>query len=305
MDESAVGGLRADFTVLHEASLVDRPAALQDALSGAKALIVRNRTQVTADLLSHAPKLRVVGRLGVGLDNIDLATCAARGIAVCPATGANAIAVAEYVVGMTLRLLRWQAYGATARVLSGDWPRNDCIGGDANGRMMGLLGFGAIAQAVAIRAKALGMAVAAYDPYVEPGNAAWQGVVNLDLPALLAQADVLSLHVPLNDSTRHMIDAAAMQGMKDTAILINTARGGIVDERALATALTDGGLAGAALDVFETEPVSAESAAHLRDAPRLILTPHIAGVTGESNVLVSQVTADNVRRALTAEAGPR
>ncbi|MHA1564796.1 MAG: hydroxyacid dehydrogenase [Alphaproteobacteria bacterium] len=298
MDEAAVNGLRVDFGVLHETSLVDRPEALGEALAGARALIVRNRTQVTEALLAQAPKLRVVGRLGVGLDNIDVASCKARGIAVCPATGANAIAVAEYVVGMILRLLRGEAHQASSGILAGKWPRNICVGHDAHGRTLGLLGLGAIAQEVAKRAKALGMTVAAHDPFVAPGNDAWNGVTRLDLPDLLDQSDVLSLHVPLNDGTHHIIDGAAIERMKESAILINTARGGVVDERALAEALRAGRLAGAALDVFEHEPVTEESSRHLREVPQLILTPHIAGVTDESNVLVSRVTAENVRRVL-------
>ncbi len=302
MDEAAVDGLRADFGVLHEATLVDRPEALQAALADARALIVRNRTQVTEALLSRAPRLRVVGRLGVGLDNIDMAACKARGVAVCPATGANAIAVAEYVIGMVLRLLRGEAHMASSAVLAGDWPRNACIGGDAHGRTLGLLGLGAIAQAVAARARALGMAVAAHDPYVAPENSAWEGVTRLDLADLLARSDVLSVHVPLNEGTRHIIDKAAIERMKDSALLINTARGGVVDEQALAEALSAGRLGGAALDVFESEPVTGESSAHLRAVPRLILTPHIAGVTDESNILVSQVTAENVRRVLSSAA---
>lgn len=302
MDEAAVDGLRSDYDVLHETSLVDRPEALQEALAGARALIVRNRTQVTEALLGMAPRLRVVGRLGVGLDNIDVETCNARGVAVCPATGANAIAVAEYVMGMVLRLLRVEAHQATAGILAGNWPRNACFGGDAHGRTLGLLGLGVIAQAVAVRAKALGMVVAAHDPYVTPENSAWDGVTRLELPDLLAQSDVLSVHVPLNEGTHHIIDGAAIGRMKDTAVLINTARGGVVDEQALAQALSAGRLAGAALDVFEQEPVSEASSAHLRGVPHLVLTPHIAGVTDESNVLVSQVTAENVRRVLSTAA---
>ncbi len=300
MDEAAVDDLRADYSVLFEADLVERPEALRGALVGALALIVRNKTQVTETLLAGAPRLRVIGRLGVGLDNIDLAACKARGITVHPASGANAVAVAEYVVAMMLRLLRRDAHDATAAVLAGAWPRNACIGSDAHGRCLGLLGYGAIAQAVAERAAALGMSVAAHDPYVETDNPVWRGVERLAVPALLAQSDVVSVHVPLTQSTRHMIDAGAIGQMKAGAILINSARGGIVDERAMADALSAGHLAGAALDVFEEEPVTEANSAHLRDVPGLVLTPHIAGVTHESNILVSKVTAQNVRAALAA-----
>ena len=304
MDDAAVDDLRADHSVLYDADLVERPEALHAALAGAQALIVRNKTQVNEALLAKAPRLCVVGRLGVGLDNIDLESCKARGVAIHPASGANAIAVAEYVIGMTLRLLRGAAHDATASVLGGAWPRNACIGGDAHGRTLGLLGFGAIGQMVAVRATVLGMKVVACDPYVAPENTVWDGVRRVEVAELLAQSDIVSVHVPLTQSTHHMIDGTAIGQMKPGAIVINTARGGVIDERALVDALSGGHLAGAALDVFEEEPVSAVNSGHLQDVPGLVLTPHIAGITHESNVLVSKVTADNVRRAL-AEAAAR
>ncbi|HET6468758.1 MAG TPA: NAD(P)-dependent oxidoreductase, partial [Geminicoccaceae bacterium] len=165
-------------------------------------------------------------------------------------------------------------------------------------KVMGLVGFGSIAREVARRAQALGMEVAAFDPYVPADHPAWQGTSCLDLPALLGAADVLSLHVPLTPETRHLIGAAALERMRDGAVLVNAARGGVVDEPALAAALRAGRLGGAALDVFEQEPLTRDAARIFAGIPNLILTPHIAGVTWESNVRVSAVTAANVRRAL-------
>ncbi len=297
MDETAVNDLRRDFEVYFDPDLVNQPEELLTRIADADGLVVRNQTPVRGALLGHARRLRVVGRLGVGLDNIDVAACAQRGIAVCPATGANDAAVAEYVVATAMILLRG-CYQANAAMLAGDWPRQPCVGREIQGKTLGLLGFGGIAQYTAERARALGMTVTAHDPFVPAGDAAWEGVERLAPEALFAGADVVSLHVPLDDITRGMVDAALLEQMKPDAVLINTARGGVVDEQAVVDALIAGRLGGAALDVYADEPLSASAGSRFRDAPNLILTPHIAGVTEESNVRVSAVTAANVRRVL-------
>lgn len=297
MDETALSAFGPEAEVLYDPTLVEDRAALLAALAGASGLIVRNRTQVDRALLAAAPDLRVVGRLGVGLDNIDMAACAARGVAVKPATGANTLSVAEYVISTTLTLLRG-AYGAQPAMIAGAWPRSALIGKEASGRTLGLLGFGGIARAVAERARALGMEIAAYDPYLPEGDPAWQGVTRCSIDELLAVSDVLSLHVPLTAETRGLIDAAAIARMKPGAIVINTARGGVVDEPALARALRAGQLGGAALDVFEIEPLPAAAARVFEGIENLVLTPHIAGVTQEGNIRVSAITVENVRREL-------
>jgi len=297
MDEAALDAFGTDIAVTHDPGLVDDRPRLLEALAEADGLIVRNRTQVDAGLLGAAPRLRVVGRLGVGLDNIDMAACAARGVAVCPATGANTLSVAEYVIGAALTLVRG-AFSANAAMIAGDWPRTALIGGELSGRVMGLWGYGAIARAVAARARAMGMEIAAHDPFLTDDDPAWEGVSRCTGPELLARSDVLSLHVPLTDGTRGLIGAEALAAMKPGAVLINTARGGIVDEPALAAALKAGRPGGAALDVFATEPLTAEAGAVFAGVPNLILTPHIAGVTGEANVRVSAVTVANVKREL-------
>lgn len=293
MDEGAVARLSGATATLYRPDLVDRRDELAAALAEAEVLVVRNRTRVDAALLDAGPGLRAVGRLGVGLDNIDLAACEARGIAVWPATGANDLAVAEYVVTTAMLLLR-RAYMASDRVAAGEWPRQDLIGGEASGRVMGLLGFGAIARQVAARARALGMSVIAHDPHLPDGDPAWAAATRVSFRDLLAQSDALSLHVPLTAQTRHVIDAGALVQMRPQSVLINAARGGVVDEAALAEALSDGRIAGAALDVFEIEPLTAQAGARFSGLPNLILTPHIAGVTDESNVRVSNLIADKV-----------
>jgi (S)-sulfolactate dehydrogenase len=297
MDEAAVDDLRADFSVHYDKTLVDRPDELTRLVAGARALIVRNRTQVRGGLLAAGARLEAIGRLGVGLDNIDVEACRARGIAVLPATGANDIAVAEWAIATVMMLLRG-AYLASAEVAAGAWPRERLMGRELFGKTLGLVGFGAIARETAMRARALGMTVVAHDPFVAADDPAWEriGARPLDVDSLLAQADAVSLHVPLTEGTRNLMDGRRLAAMKPGAVLVNAARGGVIDEAALAAALKAGTLAGAALDVFATEPLKAGSP--LADCPNLILTPHIAGVTAESNVRVSSVTAANVRRVL-------
>lgn len=298
MDEHALKKFGDDVTVLYEPGLIDDRAGLLASVSGADAIIVRNRTQVNSELLDAGPRLKVIGRLGVGLDNIDMAECKARGIAVCPATGANTLSVAEYVIATAMSLVRG-AYNSNEAMISGGWPRGQLgKGGEISGRTMGLFGFGGIARAVASRARSLGMSIAAYDPYLAASDLAWDGVRNCSAGELLQVADVLSLHVPLTDETADMIGADAIATMKQGAVLINTARGGIVDEQALVAALKVGRLSGAALDVFTTEPLTAQAGAKFSDVPNLILTPHIAGVTDEGNTRVSYLTVENVIRVL-------
>jgi (S)-sulfolactate dehydrogenase len=234
---------------------------------------------VRGAVLAAMKNLKVIGRLGVGLDNIDMDECAKRGIQVFPATGANTVSVAEYVIAAILVGLRdvWKANDA---VLAGKWPRNDLMLGEAMGKRLGLVGFGGIARAVASRAKALEMQLAAYDPMLAADDPAWAqyGVAReTSIDALCESCDVVSLHVPLTAQTKNLLDAARLARMKPTTLVINTARGGIVDEA-------------------DQEPLKAGSV--LEGVPRLWLTPHIAGVTAEGNVRVSTVTVANVRGAL-------
>jgi (S)-sulfolactate dehydrogenase len=298
MDEAAVARLRAAHDVLYDPALVDQPQRLLAQAPGADAIVVRNRTQVRGELLAALARCKVVGRLGVGLDNIDVAACEARGMRVIPASGANALAVAEYVIGTAMLLLRG-AYASTADVAAGRWPRAQLSSGrELAGKTLGLVGFGSIGQLTAQLARALGLSVVASDPAMPATHPAYAqaGVAHAELDELLARADVVSLHVPLADSTRRLFDARRIAGMKPGAVLVNTSRGGIVDEAAVAAALREGRLGGAALDVFENEPLPAQP--HFADCPNLLLTPHIAGVTAESNERVSGVIAAKVLEAL-------
>lgn len=297
MDQAAVDGLRSAFDVRYAPDLGVQRAALLDALPAADALIVRNRTQVDRELLARAPQLVAVGRLGVGLDNIDQEACAGRGIAVLPAVGANAVAVAEYVVGLAMMLLRGYLFSSPG-VAAGAWPRDALASGrEAGGKTIGLVGFGSVGQQVGRMARAVGMRVIAHDPALPADHAAWREAERYpELDALFGAAEVVSLHMPLAKNTAGLVDARRLALMKKGAVLVNTARGCIVDEHALAQALRSGALAGAAVDVFAQEPLPAQSA--LADCPNLFLTPHVAGVTQESNVRVSALIAQRVAAAL-------
>ncbi len=298
MTQSAVDDLAQDFEVIYERDLFERPDDLKQLVIDADGLIVRNRTQVRKDLLEAAKKLRVIGRLGVGLDNLDMEACSARKIPVFPATGANDASVAEYVIGSALHLIR-RVYAATPTVLEGKWLREVYFGEEIAGRRLGLVGFGSIARMVAKKAAGLDVEISAFDPYINGDDSIWANVTRAaELTTLLAEADIVSLHVPFLPSTKNLIDAEAIRSMKPNAILINAARGGIVDEDALALALKSGRLSGAALDVLATEPPTEESVAKFQGIDNLILTPHIAGPTVQSDVRVSGVTAVNVRRIL-------
>lgn len=300
MDEQALRDFPANFDILYDAGLVDQRDTLLRALNDADALIVRNRTQIDEELLSAAPKLKAIGRLGVGLDNIDLPACQTRNIPVFPATGANSNSVAEYVVGVIMALSRkaYQHPETLDQMLAGQWPRNSLIGGEIAGKTLGLIGLGDIARQVAQKATALGMTILAHDPHLPANNEAWSLAERCELDNLLSRSECISLHIPLTETTEGLIDAKSIAKIKTGAIIVNTSRGGVIDDQALATALRDGKLAGAALDVFETEPMTAESGQIFKGLNNLILTPHIAGITREGNERVSTVTVANIRAAL-------
>ena len=298
MDERAVEQLAATHDVIYDPKLVDKPEELLAAAADCHAIIVRNRTQVRGELLAALKQCKVVGRLGVGLDNIDVSGCEAAGMKVIPATGANALSVAEYVIGSTMLLLRG-AYAATDDVIAGRWPRNALSNGrETAGKTLGIIGFGSIGQTTARLARGVGMHVIAYDPVMPATSPVFAelGAVSAALDFVSNTADVVTLHVPLVDSTRGLFDANRIAAMRPGAILINTSRGHIVDEQAVVESLKSGHLGGAALDVFDEEPMKASPM--YEGCPGLILTPHISGVTYEGNERVSFMIAEKVLEAL-------
>lgn len=298
IDESSLDIFPSNIEFTYAPNLVDEREMLLDQVADYDALIIRNRTRVDAELLSRTSKLKALGRLGVGLDNIDLTRCAQLGVKVLPATGANTRSVAEYVIASALLTIRG-AFDATEKIVEGDWPRAKLgQGGEINGRTLGLIGFGTIAQATAALAQPLGMRVIAYDPFQSSHTFTACEVEEHSLEQCLSQADVVSLHLPLCDETRSFLNAERLSQMRRGAVLINTARGEVIDLDALTHALNSDHLSAAVIDVFESEPPGTDLLRRLRSCKNLILTPHIAGVTAEANKRVSQLTVENVVRAL-------
>lgn len=264
-------------------------------LAKSDALIVRSATRVTGELIAGAPNLKAVGRAGVGVDNVDIVAASERGIAVFNAPGGNTIAAAELTIGLMLAMAR-SIPMADASLRSGRWDRAAFKGVELRGKVLGLIGAGRIGGEVAVRCRAFGMGVLAYDPYLSLDRGEELGVHLVDLGEVLAQADFITIHVPLNDETNGMCGEEALARMKTSAYLINASRGGIVDESALARALAEGAIAGAALDVYEHEPLPDDSP--LRTAPNLVLTPHLGASTVEAQLGVATEVAEKLKALL-------
>lgn len=265
-------------------------------LATAEALVIRSATRVTAEMLTGAPALRVIGRAGVGVDNVDLEAASAAGVVVFNAPGGNTIAATELTMGLILSVAR-MIPAADASIRAGRWDRAAFKGVELKGKTLGLIGAGRIGGEVATRCRAFEMDVIVYDPYLTEERAAELGVGLAGLNDVLEQADFISIHVPLTDETRGICGHDALARMKPTTYVINASRGGVIDESALAAALHAGTIAGAALDVYETEPLAADSP--LRDAPNLVLTPHLGASTAEAQVGVATEVAAKIRDYLT------
>ncbi len=268
-----------------------KPDELARDLANADALIVRSATQVTASLIESAPKLRVIARAGTGVDNVDVPSATARGILVMNAAGANSISVAELAVGLMLALAR-AIPAADASMKQGVWDKKRFTGIELRGKVLGVVGFGRIGREVAARARPFNMEILAYDPFIASRAADAAGVPLVELDELLARADFISLHVPSLPETRHLINADRLARMKKGVRIVNTARGDLIDDAALAAAITSGQVAGAGLDVFDPEPPTDWTLSKL---PQVIATPHIAASTIEGQELVGNETALQVR----------
>jgi D-3-phosphoglycerate dehydrogenase len=290
--EAGLAALRATAQVDVRTDL-DK-AQLLETLPDYDALIVRSATKVTAEVIRAGAKLRVIGRAGTGVDNIDVEAATQHGIIVVNAPAANSVAAAELTIGFIMALAR-RLPQANASLQSGKWERTKFMGFEVRGKTLGLVGLGRIGTEVARRARGLEMSVLAYDPVVSTDRATQLGVTLATLDDVLAQSDFVSVHVPLIDSTRHIINGARLAQMKPTAYLLNAARGGIVDEAALADALERRVIAGAALDVFEQEPPTNNP---LLGHANLIVTPHLGASTVEAQALAGVDVAEGVLVAL-------
>jgi D-3-phosphoglycerate dehydrogenase len=268
-------------------SVVDQPSNLDKELSDAEILVVRSRTQVTKDLLAKAPKLRVVARAGVGLDNIDLRECERRGIKVVNTPDASTIAVAELAVGLMISLLR-RIPRADSTMKQKRWEKESLLGRELHGKTVGIIGFGRVGAAVAERLRSFGCKIIACSPHFKGTD--W--VESVSLEELLKRSDIVTLHAPLNEKTRGMIGKQQIEMMKPSAILVNTARGALVDEEALYEALKKGRISGAALDVYTSEPYSGK----LCELENVVLTPHLGGNTVEGQERIGKQLIEELEK---------
>ncbi len=280
--------LRAEHEVVEQIGLTNE--AYCALLPNFDALVVRSQVQVDAQMILSGRRLVVIGRAGVGVDNVDLEAATRAGITVVNAPTGNTIAAAEHTLALLYGLARRVA-AADASLRKGEWKRSQFTGVELRGRTLGIVGLGKIGQAIAKRARAMEMTVIAVDPYVSAEGAALHGVELVSFDALLERADAITVHVPLTRQTRGLIGAAEIARMKPGAFLLNVARGGILDEAAVAEALRSGHLGGAGIDVFEAEPPVGSP---LLDAPNTVLTPHLGASTAEAQVLVATEVAAQI-----------
>jgi D-3-phosphoglycerate dehydrogenase len=302
LQSSHIDALAARLAVVREPALWKDTAKLKAALAEARAVMVRNQTQLTAEVLAAAPKLQAIGRVGVGLDNIDVPTATARGVTVIAPLAANAVSVAELTLGLMLALARKIPFSDRG-TKAGGWDRRAGTGREVSGKTLVICGFGRIGRLVAARARAFHLDVVAYDPYM-PADAPMPPDSGIRLAATLEEAlaagDYVSVHLPLTAETKHLFNAARFARMKPGACFINTSRGGVVDEAALLAALESGHLAGAALDVREVEPPKEPGPLAQRDD--VILLPHVGAFTVEAQDRTFAAVCGDVARVLTGQA---
>lgn len=291
VSESGLQPLRdAGFEVVRRTGLP--PSELGDTLADCTGLVVRSETKVTAELLQKASRLRVIGRAGVGVDNIDVPAATVRGVVVMNAPDGNTITTAEHTIALLVALAR-RIPQANSSLKSGHWERKKFIGVELQGKTLGIIGLGRIGRVVATRARALGMAIVAYDPFIAPDQARDLEIELAPLDEVYSRADFLTVHTPLTAETRGLIDKDVLAKMKHGARIINCARGGLIDEQALAEAIRSGAIAGAAIDVFSQEPPPADHP--LLSLDEVIVTPHLGASTTEAQEGVAFTVAEQMR----------
>jgi D-3-phosphoglycerate dehydrogenase / 2-oxoglutarate reductase len=298
LSPAAIAQLESAFEVRHVDG-ADRPALLR-ALADVDAVIVRSATRIDAEALAHAPNLRVVARAGVGLDNVDVEAATKAGVMVVNAPSSNTVSAAEHAVGLLLATAR-NVPQAMASLRAGEWKRSEFTGAELYGKVAGILGLGRIGELVAQRLAAFGMQVIAYDPYVPTARAAQLGVRLVPLEDLLAEADFITVHLPKTAETAGLIGERELRLVKPGVLIVNAARGGIVNEHALAMALKDGRVGGAGIDVFATEPCTDSP---LFGFPNVVVTPHLGASTHEAQEKAGTQVARSVRLALAGEFVP-
>ena len=286
INQNSLDNLKKKFDLKYDEELYKNKLELENIIHDYEGLIVRNKTQVNSDVLKKAKELKFIGRLGVGLDNIDTEYCKNKNIHVQPATGMNANSVAEYVVTSSMSLIK-KIPVFHSGTIKGHWPRTSIKSKEINQKFLGLIGFGTIGKKVAEYCSKNGLKILAYDPYIKE-------IINEKIYAKLSslneiyeKSDIISIHLPLTHETQNMINKSSFSQMKNKPIIINTSRGGIINESDLINAYHANLISGFALDVFENEPIESEFCNRIKPGMNCILTPHISGVTTESNIRVS------------------
>ena len=286
INQNSFEHLNKKFDVRYDEKLFENENEITRIIKDYDGLIVRNKTQVNSSILKNALKLKFIRRLGVGLDNIDTGYCKSKNIHVQPATGMNADSVAEYVVSSSMSLIKKIPMFHNGTI-KGEWPRTTFKSTEINQKYLGIIGFGTIGKKVAEYSSKNGLKILAYDPYVKEINNKEIDVKLSNLKEIFEKSDIISIHLPLTDETKNIINKSSFSQMKNKPIIINTSRGGIINENDLIEAYNKNNISGFALDVFEKEPIESEFYKKIKLGMNCILTPHISGVTTESNIRVS------------------
>ena len=293
INKNSLEDLNNNFEIKFDEKLWEKEEQLLEIIKDYDGLIVRNKTQVNKKILSNAKNLKFIGRLGVGLDNIDTEFCKSKNIHVQPATGMNADSVAEYVISSSMSLIKKIPMFHNGTV-KGNWPRTTIKSAEINGKCIGIVGFGTIGRKVADYSLKNGLNVLAYDPYIKKLNDNEKNYKLSSLENVFKDADIISLHLPLNEETKNLINKSSFSKMQKQPIIINTSRGSVVNENDLIDAYDQNLISGFALDVFENEPIKKDLYERITSEMNCILTPHISGVTTESNIRVSNFIVKKV-----------
>ena len=286
INKNSLDDLNNNFEIKFDEKLWEKEEQLLEIIKDYDGLIVRNKTQVNKNILSNAKNLKFIGRLGVGLDNIDTEFCKSKNIHVQPATGMNADSVAEYVISSSMFLIKKIPMFHNGTV-KGNWPRTTIKSAEINGKCIGIVGFGTIGRKVADYSLKNGLSVLAYDPYIKKLDDNEKNYKLSSLENVFKDADIISLHLPLTKETKNLINKSSFSKMQKQPIIINTSRGSVVNENDLIDAYDQNLISGFALDVFENEPIKKDLYERITSEMNCILTPHISGVTTESNIRVS------------------
>jgi D-3-phosphoglycerate dehydrogenase len=301
LESPAIKKLGEKYQLLRGGELWKNPAKLKEAVRNVRGVMVRNQTQLNSEILAEAKQLLAIGRVGVGLDNIDVKTATNLGIVVIAPLNANAVSVAELTLGFMLALARKIPFGDRS-TKAGNWDRKNCTGSELDKKTLAICGFGRIGRMVAVRARAFGIRVLVFDPFLKPDSPQLGEVGATLVPRIeeaLNVADFVTVHSPLTSETKHMFNAERFAAMKPGAFFINTSRGGVMNERALLHALQSGHLAGAALVVREIEPPKERGAFEQMD--NVILTPHIGAFTAEAQTRTFEAVCEDLDRVLSGE----